>query len=240
MPRFATLAFRAAICSSGRSTALKGSRIGTAAKASQLGLAPHEGREKNWDAFRAYSFVVTRGLPRTAVLDMGSATYGVILPWLHLSGWRDLHGCDISFSRAFRRASIEYTPQNIERTSYAPGRFDFVTCLSVIEHGVDLAAFLREAARVLKPGGHLLVSTDYWREPLPTHGRYDPRYNCPLKVFSEDDIAALLQTASECGLRPTEAVDTSCEERVVYWERLDLRYTFLFLARRRGHARPCP
>lgn len=199
----------------------------------RLGLVPHEGREKNWDAFRAYSFAAAHGHPRTAVLDMGSAIYGVILPWLHLQGWRDLHGCDLSFTRAFRRGAIEYSPQNIERTSYPASRFDFVTCLSVIEHGVDLAAFFREASRVLKPGGHLLLSTDYWREPLSTPIRFDPRYNCPVKVFSEGDIRGLLRTADEFGFQPTEAVDTACEDKVVYWERLDLRYTFLFLALRR-------
>lgn len=217
-------------------TALKQDREVSAAlrQLSRLGLVPHEGREKNWDAFRAFSFVAAHGDQRTAVLDMGSATYGVILPWLHRYGWRDLHGCDISFSRAFRRAAIEYTPQNIERTSYPSGRFDFVTCLSVIEHGVDLTTFFFEVARVLKPGGHLLLSTDYWRDALASEVRYDPRYNCPLKIFTEEEIPGLLKTASEFGLAPTEAVDTSCEEKVVYWERFDLRYTFLFLALRRS------
>jgi len=196
----------------------------------QLGLVPHEGREKNWDAFRAYSFILTHGDRRTAVLDMGSATYGVILPWLHLYGWRDLHGCDLSFAQPFHRANIQYTRQNIEHTNYPAARFDFVTCLSVIEHGVNLERFFREASRVLKPGGHLLLSTDYWCEPLLTEARYDPVYDCPLKLFSKEDVPLLLRTASAFGFRPTEPIDPSCEEKVVYWERVDLRYTFLFLA----------
>jgi SAM-dependent methyltransferase len=201
---------------------------------SRLGLAPHEDREKNWDAFRAYSFVESRGPRTAAVLDMGSATYGVILPWLHRAGWRDLHGCDLSFTQPFRRASIEYTPQNIERTSYPTARFAFVTCLSVIEHGVDLAAFFRETARVLAPGGYLLVSTDYWPEPVSSTDQFDPVYRCPVKIFSEPDIRGLVETAEAFGLFPTDAIDTSCREKVVHWRRLDLRYTFLLLAFRRG------
>ena len=196
----------------------------------QLGLPPHEDREKNWDAFRAFSFILTHGDARTAVLDMGSATYGVILPWLHRYGWRDLHGCDLSFTHPFRRATIQYERQNIEQTTYPSARFDFVTCLSVIEHGVDLVNFFREASRVLKPGGHLLLSTDYWCDPVLTEARYDPVYDCPLKVFSKEDIPPLVRTAAQFGFRSTEPIDPSCEDTVVHWKRVDLRFTFLFLA----------
>jgi len=40
--------------------------------------------------------------------------------------------------------------------------FDTVACMSVIEHGVDLRKFSGECARVLSPGGKLVVSFDYW------------------------------------------------------------------------------
>jgi SAM-dependent methyltransferase len=54
------------------------------------------------------------------------------------------------------------------------GRFDFVLCTEVLEHVADPARVLRELARVLRPGGQILLTVpfvsglheepyDYWR-----------------------------------------------------------------------------
>src|SRR4029079_549027 len=40
-----------------------------------------------------------------------------------------------------------------------PARFDAVTCMELLEHVPDPAAFVRECATLLKPGGCLYVST---------------------------------------------------------------------------------
>lgn len=42
---------------------------------------------------------------------------------------------------------------------FADGAFDVVLATEVIEHLVDHPAFLREAGRILKPGGYLVLST---------------------------------------------------------------------------------
>lgn len=200
----------------------------------RLGLVVHQDYQKSWDAFRAFSVVMAEGNKRSAVLDMGASEYGVILNWLHLYGLRDLHGCDLSFATEFRRGSIHYTPQNIERTGYPSARFDFITCLSVVEHGVRLDAFFREAARLLKPGGYLLVSMDYWNEPIDTSSLYDDWYHCPVRIFTPDAAGEMIRIAAESGLAPTEPVDLTCGDRVVHWARFGLRYTFLFVAFRRA------
>ncbi len=57
-------------------------------------------------------------------------------------------------------------PTNVERHQMAvppikfeSGSFDFVVCFQVIEHIKDDVSFVREVARVLRPGGKFIVST---------------------------------------------------------------------------------
>ena len=57
--------------------------------------------------------------------------------------------------------SYELTIQNLEDTTYSDQLFDYVTSLSVIEHGVSI-----EMSRILKRYGYLLTSTDYWPEKI--------------------------------------------------------------------------
>lgn len=201
-----------------------------------LGLAPHPDRPKNWDAFRAFSIIITRGTRNASVLDMGCAHYGRILPWLHLNGFRNLYGCDHSFSRAFSLGRIRYHPYDLQKTGYPSAQFDFITCLSVIEHGVDANKYFREASRLLRPGGILLTSTDYWCEPVLSNLPFDETYKADITIFSAKDIESLVDTATRHGFAPIEQIDYDCEEKVVRWKRMNLDFTFLFLAMRFGGA----
>jgi SAM-dependent methyltransferase len=70
---------------------------------------------------------------------------------------------------------------------------DVVTCLQVIEHSPDQVGLLRETARVLAPGGRLLVST-------PNRLTFSPGRETPLNPFhtrelSPAELAALLARA---------------------------------------------
>jgi len=195
-----------------------------------LGLHPHIDRAKNWDAFWAFSFIMLNGGIRASVVDLGTATYSTVLDWLHFYGFRDLHGCDIVFDAPFSRGVIQYERQNIERMTYPNDRFDFATCLSVIEHGVDLDAFLAGVQRVLRPRGYLLLSTDYWCERVVLDEIFDELYGVPVRVLGPTDIDRLVEVAGQHGFVPVEAIDSSCADPVVYWERHNLRFTFMFVA----------
>jgi SAM-dependent methyltransferase len=188
---------------------------------------------KNWDAYRAFSFIMRFGNSASRVLDVGCGNRGVVLPWLELYGFSHLYGCDISFGKGFTKGRIQYSRQDLQRTNFDSDWFDFVTSLSVIEHGVDLRRYFEEMHRLLKPGGFLLTSTDYWPDPIDTRGLYP--YGSELgemKIFTRADIEHLIQIASAHGLMLIEPVDFSYRDKVVYWERVDRRFTFIFLVMR--------
>lgn len=57
-------------------------------------------------------------------------------------------------------AKVDYRKISAEAlAAEAPGRFDLVTCLEMLEHVPDPASIVAAAARTLKPGGKLLLST---------------------------------------------------------------------------------
>ena len=79
---------------------------------------------------------------------------------------------------------------DITRTQLPSGHFDFLTCLSVIEHGVDVAAFAAESARLLKVGGTLWVTFDYWPQKLGGGIRL---FGAPWTIFSQEDVVGFLK-----------------------------------------------
>jgi 2-polyprenyl-6-hydroxyphenyl methylase/3-demethylubiquinone-9 3-methyltransferase len=62
---------------------------------------------------------------------------------------RDLRGLNI----AYRVATIE------QFAELRPPSFDAITCMELLEHVPDPAALIAAAARLLRPGGHLVAST---------------------------------------------------------------------------------
>ena len=80
---------------------------------------------------------------RVTGIDMGEAPLAVAK--LHLLESK----CEVHYEKA-------------EASAYAaryPGRFDVVTCLEMLEHVPDPAAIIASCFALLKPGGHLFVST---------------------------------------------------------------------------------
>jgi len=123
---------------------------------------------------------------------------------------------------------VRFEPGDITKTDYRSGSFDAVTCMSVIEHGVPLAAFAAETARILRPGGVLIVSTDYDQDPPTTTGLQ--AYGVPVHIFGPDEIRAFVDEADRHGLRLLGELALEHAERPVHWKRVGLDYTFIRLS----------
>ena len=66
---------------------------------------------------------------------------------------------DVEQSRELPLAIVRHTSNLNQRLPLADGLFDLVTSLEGIEHVENQFHLLRELSRVLKPGGHLILST---------------------------------------------------------------------------------
>jgi SAM-dependent methyltransferase len=123
-------------------------------------------------------------LPVSAYLDAGcgDGRFLAALPTLGPVPSRVV-GVDIADSilatarRALAAAGLdaELVRGNLERLPLGDAEFDFVVSIQVLEHLLDPAAGIRELARVLRPGGTLLLSTDN-RTRLVTRMLNGPRW----------------------------------------------------------------
>lgn len=189
------------------------------------GLPRHNDVPKNWDLLIALGLILERTTSSASILEMGATQYAKLLPWLYLYGYRRLRGIDLVYDAPVVLGPIRYERMDLTATTFPDASFDAIACLSVVEHGVDLGAYLREASRLLRPGGVLVTSTDFWCEPVETGGR--EAYGGPIRIFTPGDIEAFIVAAERYGLVGARPVALECQERVVHWDRFDLDYTFL-------------
>jgi SAM-dependent methyltransferase len=196
---------------------------------SQLRWAHPLYRAKTWDLLKALHGILRVAPERNArILDAGCA-HSPILERLAVYGYRSLWGCDLTDEGippvpglVFDRASLVHTP-------YPDGHFRAVTCISVIEHGVPLVDFFTEMRRLLEPGGHLFISTDY-REPKLSTDDVDSAttLGLPWTIFCRSEMEDAVRLAERSGFTLMQPVRWSGSSSPVEWA--GKRYTFIFLA----------
>ncbi len=191
---------------------------------------------KSWDVRLALD-AIERHLPgRDApILDLGC--YNSETLWaLHRLGYRDLAGCDLNplcrWMPYWHR--IRYLAADLTATPFPAGRFAALTCMSVIEHGVPLERLVAEAARLLRPGGLFLFTTDF--DGTGARHDIDPTFRVfeqSWQIFSRDTLQDLCRMFLDAGFSWLEPDARSMDHtgRPVHWNGQD--YTFVFVGLRR-------
>jgi SAM-dependent methyltransferase len=224
------------------------------AAAVALGLAPNPVAIKSWDNVLAVRIIVALYPERDApIVDLGCRS-GILLTWLDQLGYRRLHGCDLRQPAPPVRAALKgglwqtvaagtttylrhrrrLVKASVEDTGLPAGGFAVAASMSVIEHGVDLPRFFAEAARLLRPGGTLIVSTDYWPSAIDVGGlrRFQVSRSSD-RIFDRTEVARLGDIARSAGFIGPATLDMETGNPVV--SSSGFSYTFLLLSFRRAN-----
>jgi SAM-dependent methyltransferase len=192
------------------------------------GLEAHRDGPKNWDHYLALESILAHVDSDELIVD-GGGDPDAFCCWLTYFGYRNIMVINPGLSKNATSDRIQLKIGDITNTVLDSGSVGCLTCMSVIEHGVDVSRFFKEAYRIIRPGGRLIISTDYWPDSIDTSDRYDPVYKCPVKIFSAADVRGMVHDASEMGFRPSSIPTYEAAQRVVTWERMRLNYTFILL-----------
>ena len=126
--------------------------------------------------FRRICELVRAQLPCEAFLDAGCGD-GRYLAALDPELPARRAGTDIAeriLETARARVEADFRQANLEALPFEDGAFDLVLCSQVIEHVLNPQTAVAELARVLRPGGTLVISTDNARNYV-TRGLNAPR-----------------------------------------------------------------
>ena len=200
-------------------------------KSSNLNLNQRD-IEKNWDSLISLNIILKNTDNKAKILDAGGLRNSLILSWLYQFGYKNLKCLNLLFKKREKRGYIEIIPGDLTRTLFPNNYFDIVSCLSVLEHGVNETNYFKEMNRILKKGGLLITSTDYWENKIDTSLK--TAYDNPIFIYDRESVGELLKKALNSNFilyGPT--IDLDCSEKVVHWRKIDLNYTFLIFCLRK-------
>lgn len=107
----------------------------------------------------------------------------------------------------------EYFKGDLMNTPFEDESFDTIVSQSTIEHDVDLAKFAKETSRLLRKGGKLIVSFDYWPSKVDTEGML--LYGLKWNILSQADVLYLIEVCEFAGLGMDGSIDWHTQDAVI-------------------------
>lgn len=181
---------------------------------------------KNWDMSLFMCFILNHFDNTAWTLDVG-CTSNPLLFNLAEKGYLNLYGIDLHLPQqdTYIHPQIRYIEADLTQTPFKDCQFDCITSLSVIEHGVNPKNYFKEMARILKYGGILLTSTDYWPEKIQTKDvPHSMTFGLPWNIFSKMEITELIHISERYGFKLLTPLEYTTIEPVVHY--LSKAYTF--------------
>jgi SAM-dependent methyltransferase len=182
---------------------------------------------KSWDVLSILKFIEKNVQKDEPILDIGCYASEVIVA-LHKLGYTNLTGIDLDskINQMPHGNSIQYQIANFKQTTFENASFSAITSISVIEHGFEEQALLKEMSRLLRSQGYFIASFDYWPDRIDTRG--EKIFGMDWKIFSRQDVADLIEHATAYGLHPVGELNYEGREATIQYSRW--KYTFGWLA----------
>lgn len=181
---------------------------------------------KSWDVLQTLKFLEQHVRKNEPILDIGCYASEILMV-MHKASYVNLSGADMNpaLKQMPYQNSIRYENTNFLATPFSDSSFKAITSISVIEHGFDGQALLKEMSRLLQPGGYFIASFDYWPEKIDTT---DIKFfEMDWLIFSKQEIAAFISQAATYGLVPIGDLDFAGQDMPI--ECAGKKYTFGWL-----------
>lgn len=158
---------------------------------------------------------ICQDLPtRADILDMGSNGSWLLQNTVKMG----IEGikCGIDLGKPeFNTEGIMYRQGDLMATPYPDNSFEIITCLSVIEHEVDFDKLAKECSRLLRKGGSLYISFDYWRPKINTDDVGTKLYGLKWNILDWQDVNRLEVALGNQGLRMSSNMDWTIKDAVI-------------------------
>lgn len=206
------------------------------------GLPADRSAPRNWDHWLLLQ-CLENFATAARILELGCGT-GFTLRLLASAGYTNLDGIDSILNWRLRvgrwlwrwrnrtaRSPYRVHTGDFTQTRFPNDAFDFAFSVSVIEHGVRLAPFLEECFRVLKPGGLLFLTADYWEPKIQTNSSNNA-FGRAWNIFCRDEIERLFFIADKIGYHLVNKTPIpACAQPLIRWQ--DKEYTAIALLLRK-------
>ena len=186
--------------------------------------AEYDSGEEARSAARTYAGLLARTVGRAdggALVDIGAGD-GAFLLAAREAGYDELVGFEPSLAPA--RSAPPEIRDRIRTEPFGPGAleagaYDVVTCFMTIEHVHEPLDLCREARRLLRPGGTLMIVCHDWQAPLNRlMGRSSPIFDIEhLQLLSRRGGERLLE---EAGFADVGVRRFANRYPVAYWARI--------------------